>query len=791
MPNRRLKIEKKILNIKGMSCASCAVKIEKSLAKTAGVEKATVNLLTQKATIQGDADEKDLLGAVEKAGYEAEIAEEEHQMTHTMSNGGKMTGMSHEDHADHAKLETAAEIRMLKSKFLFGTIISVIILLLTYAMYLPGIKNIPNQFLNYLMFVLATPVQIYLGTQFYKGTWRGLKHFSANMDTLVAVGTSAAYLFSVAVTFFSEFFAKAGIEGQVYYDTAVVILTLIILGKFLEARAKGQASEAIQKLLKLQAKTATVLHDNKEVKIPIEEVEKGDMVIVKPGEKIPVDGIITEGYSSIDESMITGESIPVEKKIGDEVIGATINKTGSFKFRATKIGAEMALSQIVKLVQVAQGSKAPIQKLADIISGIFVPTVIGIALLAFILWFLLGPAPAFTFALFVFVTVLIIACPCALGLATPTAILVGTGLGAENGILIRDAESLEIFHKTKIIVFDKTGTLTKGEPTVTDVKKIGDSQWKIGDIVKYAASLEKGSEHPLAEAIVNYAESQKIQLEKSMKFNAIAGHGVEGVIDEKEIFLGNRKLMEREKIAINREIEEQIQALENEGKTVMILALDKSIAGLIAVADTLKEHSKEAVKELHEAGVKVMMITGDNIRTAKAIAKQLSIDDVLADVLPEDKARKIKELQLQQSSVVGPPASKAGDRLASIVAMVGDGINDAPALAQADIGVAIGSGTDVAMEAADVTLIADDLRKVPQAIRLSQATMKTIKGNLFWAFIYNVLGVPVAAGVLYPFFGILLSPIIASAAMAFSSVFVVLNSLRLKNTRNTYLSKLF
>ena len=786
-------MDKKTYKIKGMSCASCAVKIEKALLKTPGVEKAVVNFFMQEATVTGNVKDEDIKKAVESTGYEVEpnltfeVRSHGQHTMHQMPSGETMEGMSHDaptlrselrhevvgDHAEHRKIESEKEILTLKRKFLFGTVFSVIILVLTYPNFIPVLKNISMQSLNLAMLVLTTPIQIWLGWQFYRGTWRGLKHFSANMDTLIAVGTTAAYLYSAALTFFPSFFTSAGIKVEVYYDTAAVILTLIILGRFLEARAKGQASEAIQKLLKLQAKTALVVRENKEVKVPIEEVKVGDIVIVKPGEKIPVDGIITEGYSAIDESMITGESMPVEKKTGDEVIGSTINKTGTFQYRATKVGAETALAQIVKLVQEAQGSKAPIQKLADIISGYFVPVVILIAVLSFVIWLIYGPQPSFTFGLISFVTVLIIACPCALGLATPTAILVGTGLGAENGILIRDAEKLEIFHRTNTVVFDKTGTLTKGKPTVTDVTEIKNQKSKIkkDDILKYAASIEKGSEHPLAEAIVKYAEEKKIKTVKPSKFNAIAGHGVEGSIDSKEIFLGNRLLMKREKIAIDNQTEKQIQELENEGKTVMILAIDKNLTGLIAVADTLKENSKEAVAELHKMGIKVIMITGDNERTAKAIARQVGIDEVLAGVLPEDKASKIKELQL----------AVTGGRKASIIAMVGDGINDAPALAQADIGVALGSGTDVAMEAADVTLIADDLRKVSQAIRLSKATMRTIKGNLFWAFIYNILGIPVAAGVLYPFFGILLSPIIASAAMAFSSLFVVLNSLRLKS----------
>lgn len=753
--NNKKNQAKKILNIKGMTCASCVVRVEKSLAKIRGVEKVVVNLLTKQATVFGDVKDTDLINAVEQAGYSGEMAGENN--TRTMSSGEVILG---ESHAGHMKSESQPEIKILKIKFISGIVVSILIMILTYAMYVPIIKMLSEQTLNYLMFVLATPIQIWLGTQFYKGAWRGLKHFSANMDTLIAVGTTAAYLFSLAITFLPTFFEKSGIKGDVYFDTATVILTLIILGRFLEARAKGRASEAIQNLLKLQAKTATIIRNGKEEKILITEVQEGDIVLVRPGEKIPVDGIIVEGYSAIDEAMITGESLPVEKKVGDQVIGATINKTGSFKFRTTKVGAKTALAQIIKLVQEAQGSKAPIQKLADVISGFFVPVVIGIAVLAFILWLVFGPAPTFTFALVIFVTVLIIACPCALGLATPTAILVGTGLGAENGILIRDAESLEILGKTKMVVFDKTGTLTQGKPIVTNVIEINNNT------LLYAASLEKNSEHPLAEAIVRYAEDKKISLIKPEKFNALPGYGVEGVIGNKKIILGNRKLITKEKIVLSQNTEIQIQELEAKGKTVMILSVNQEINGLIAVADTLKEHSQEAIEKLHKMGIKTIMITGDNERTAYAIAEQVGIDEVLASVLPEEKAKKIKELQT-----------------INIVAMIGDGINDAPALAQANIGVALGTGTDVAMEAADVTLIADDLRKVPQAIQLSRATMKTIRGNLFWAFIYNILGIPIAAGIIYPFFGILLNPMIASGSMAFSSVFVVLNSLRLKKIK--------
>lgn len=802
-------MNKRTYKIKGMSCASCAIQIEKALAKIPGVDKAVVNYMTQEATVTGDINDQTAKHAVESVGYDIDLGtnHDMHKM-HQIPNGETMQGMSHvsfrhDDHAEHAKIETAAEIQIIKNKVIFGIIVSIIVMTLSFSAYIPYFQNISPQILNYTMLILATSVLIYIGRQFYLSAWRALKHFSANMDTLIALGTTAAYIYSAWVTLFPSFLSGTGIKAETYFDTTTVILTLIILGKFLEARAKGSASEAITKLIKLQAKTAIVVRGNIETKIPIEEVKVGDIIKVKPGEKIPVDGIITSGISSIDESMITGESIPVEKRAGDEVIGATINKTGTFQFRATKVGKDTALSQIVKLVSEAQGSKAPIQKMADKISGVFVPIVIGIAIIAFILWIIFGPAPAFTFALVTFVTVLIIACPCALGLATPTAILVGTGKGAENGILIRDAEKLEIFGKVNTIVFDKTGTLTRGKPIVTniivvsaslsqkDVRSTGAPQGlpvalathfllpsslqnmsSEQSILIIAASLEKSSEHSLAEAIVKKAEAEKIDLLKPDNFNAIPGHGIEGVIKNKKVYLGNRKLMAREKIEIEKNIEAQIQKLENEGKTVMILALDNIIIGLIAVADTVKEHAKEAINILHQMNIKTLMITGDNERTAKAIAKEVGIDEILADVLPEQKAKIIQNIQNSEIE---------NSRQGRVVAMIGDGINDAPALAQADIGVAIGSGTDVAIEAADVTLIADDLRKVAQAIKLSRATMRTIKGNLFWAFIYNILGIPVAAGILYPFFGILLNPMIASGAMAFSSLFVVLNSLRLKS----------
>ncbi|MFQ6113726.1 MAG: copper-translocating P-type ATPase, partial [bacterium] len=614
------------------------------------------------------------------------------------------------------------------------------------------------------LLVLATPVQFWVGWQFYRGFWAALKHKTADMNTLIAVGTSAAYLYSLAATVFPAFFTAAGQQPKVYFDTAAIIITLILLGRFLEAIAKGHTSEAIKKLMGLQAKTARVVRNGREIDVPVEEVQIGDVVVVRPGEKVPVDGLITEGRSALDESMLTGESLPVEKGVGDEVIGATINKTGSFKFRATKVGKDTALAQIIKLVQEAQGSKAPIQRLADKISGIFVPIVISIAVVTFVIWLAFGPTPALTFALLNFVAVLIIACPCALGLATPTAIMVGTGKGAEHGILIKGGESLETAHRLNTIIFDKTGTLTKGEPEVTDIMPF--NGYNEDTILSFAASAEKFSEHPLGEAIVDRAKTDGVRIEDPVEFHAIPGHGIEATVNDTVVLLGNRKFMRKRAVQLG-VLEAKAEELSNEGKTPMFVAENGKAAGIVAVADTLKEHSGKAVAALHRLGIEVIMITGDNWRTAEAIARQVGIDRVLAEVLPEDKALEVKKLQDERR----------------MVAMVGDGINDAPALAQADIGIAIGTGTDVAMEASDITLISDDLRAVVTAIQLSKKTMRIIKENLFWAFFYNSAFIPVAAGVLYPFFGILLNPVFAAVAMAASSVSVVSNSLRLRRFR--------
>ena len=737
---------KKTFSIKGMHCASCVMVLERSLKKVDGVLQATVNLATEKATVTYDpikvTDEK-LSSAVSNVGYQALITEE----------------IKTED--DEQK-EKQQELKSLKFKVIVSLILGGLILWGGF----PGLmKTAPMILQNFwVQLLLATPVQFWAGFAFYRATISALKHRTANMDTLVAIGTTVAYVYSVFVTVLPQLVTKVGIEPMPYFDTAAIIIGLILLGRYFEAKAKAGTSEAIKKLIGLQAKTARVLRDGKEIDLPISEVIIGDIIRVRPGEKIPVDGIIADGESSIDESMITGESMPVDKAKGDVVVGATMNKTGSFTFKATKVGGETMLAQIIKLVQEAQGSKAPIQRLADLVSSYFVPVVLMLAILTFAVWYIFGPAPTLLFALLNMVAVLIIACPCAMGLATPTAIMVGTGKGAEHGILIKDAESLETAHKINTIVFDKTGTLTKGEPEVTDIVSFGSTGQD--ELLKLAGSIEKGSEHSLAEAIVKAAEAKQFSLSKVEKFQAIPGHGVEGVINGKRIVFGNKRLIDKEGINIS-SASKQISDMEDNGKTVMMIGTENKLIGLIAVADIIKESAKEGLLALQKLGIEVAMITGDNKRTANAIGRKLGIERILAEVLPDQKESEVRKIQAE----------------GKVVAMVGDGINDAPALAAADVGIAMGTGTDVAIEAADITLINKDLRSVAMAVVLSKKTMRTIRLNLFWAFSYNVILIPVAMGALYPFFHLLLNPIFASVAMATSSVSVVSNSLLLKRKK--------
>jgi Cu+-exporting ATPase len=759
-------VEKVTIPISGISCATCVATIEEALRRSPGVVSATVNFATNAATVEFApvaATVADLRRTIREAGYEPLEAAE----------GSAL--------ADHEKTAREREIRALKRKLAVGIVLSVPIVLGSMHHWFPWVPEILQNF--WVLWALTTPVQFWVGAQFYRGAWAALRHRTSDMNTLIAMGTSAAYFYSLAMTIAPDFYRARGISPAVHYETAAVIITLILLGRLLEAIAKGRTSEAIKRLIGLQPKTARLVRDGEETDVPLDEVRIGDRVVVRPGEKIPVDGIVREGVSAVDESMLTGESLPVEKRPGDGVIGATLNKTGTFRFEATKIGKETVLAQIIRLVEEAQGSKAPIQRLADRVAGVFVPTVIGIAVLTFLVWLAVGPRPPFLFAMLNFVAVLIIACPCALGLATPTAIMVGTGKGAELGILIRNGASLETTHKVTTVVFDKTGTLTKGEPEVTDILRAASRELRAEtdepraaieeprgvsaeELLRVAASLERGSEHPLGEAIVTRAKKQGLTLSEVTEFEAVPGLGVRGRVDGRTVLLGNARFLAESGFDVH-PLAPAADELAAQGKTPMFVAMDGRAAGLIAVADTLKERSVEAIQALRRLGLELVMITGDNRRTAAAIATQVGIDRVLAEVLPEQKAGEVRKLQAE----------------GKVVAMVGDGINDAPALAQADVGIAIGTGTDVAMEASDITLIRGDLTSVVTAIELSKRTIRTIRQNLFWAFLYNVLGIPIAAGVLYPFTGLLLDPMIGSAAMALSSVSVVSNSLRLRRFR--------
>jgi len=741
------RVEEAIIPIRGMTCASCVEKIETQLRSLPGVIEASVNFGTEKASVRFLSSVHtlaDLAKAIRSIGYEP------------LEVSGESATV------DYEKEAREREIRELGIKTLIGALLSIPLMLGSFPEWFPWMPELVTRHVT--LFLLATPVHLWVGWQFHVGFWKALKHKTADMNTLVSVGTSAGYIYSVLVTFTPRLFAAEGLEAGVYFETVAILHTLIILGRFLEARAKGRTSEAIKKLMGLQAKTARVMRNGQEVDIPVEEVRVGDIIVVRPGEKIPVDGIVREGASAVDESMLTGESLPVEKRAGSEVFGATLNKTGSFRFEATNVGKETALAQIIKLVEAAQGSKPPIQKMADKIAGVFVPIVIVIALVSFGVWYLWGPQPALIFALSNFMAVLLIACPCAIGLAAPTAVMVGIGKGAENGILFRGAEALEFASKLTTVALDKTGTLTKGEPSVTDIVTADRLDPK--DLLRYAASAEKGSEHPLGEAVAKRAGEEGLELQPVDSFEAIPGHGIVAEVAGTRLLLGNLKLMRDHGIALDG-LEKEAERLADEGKSPMFIATNGRAAGIIAVADTLKENSREAVDALHSLGLEVVMITGDNKRTAQAMARQVGIDRALAEVLPQDKAEEVKRLQSE----------------AKVVAMVGDGINDAPALAQADVGIAIGTGTDVAMEASDITLISGDLRGIVTSIALSKRTMRTMKQNFFWAFIYNTILIPVAAGILYPVAGILMSPILAGAAMAFSSVSVVSNSLRLRRFR--------
>ena len=744
--------------VAGMTCASCVRRIEKALSKVPGVEQATVNLATEQAHVVFDpalAGVQQLDAAIEKAGYRVGAAPTPVQPAATAS---APAAPRQETRVDRQDVEREREITDLKRKSLVSLVVG---LAMMAVMYLPF--GFAMRDLAPFLLIAATAIQFWAGRTFYETAWAAAKHGTTNMNTLVAVGTSVAYGYSAFVTLWPQAAQDWGFQYHLYYESAVIIIALILLGRWLEARAKKQTGAAIRALMGLQAKTARVIRGGAEQDVPVESLIVGDLVRVRPGEKVPVDGSITEGRSALDESMLTGESLPVEKGEGDQVIGATLNKTGSFVFRATKVGEDTTLAQIVRLVEDAQGSKAPMQRLADTIAGYFVPAVLLLAALTFVGWLLFGTSPHLTHALQAAIAVLVIACPCALGLAAPVAIMVGTGKAAEHGVLIRGGEALEQTRRITAIVLDKTGTLTRGKPAVTEVITRGLGE---RELLRLAAAVEVGSEHPLGEAIVSRARQESPALPTAEFFQAFAGRGVQARVEGHEVVLGNRALMDDYHIDLG-DLDERAQALATNGVTPMYIAVDTAAAGIIAVADTMRPESSEAVAQLAALGLDVWMLTGDNRATAEAIARQAGITHVLAEVLPDQKADKVRELQGQ----------------GRVVAMVGDGINDAPALAQADLGIAIGTGTDVAMAASDITLIGGDLRGIVTAIALSRQTVTTIKQGLFWAFAYNVVLIPVAMGLLYPFFGVLLSPVLAAAAMAMSSVSVVTNALRLRGFR--------
>jgi len=760
--------EQQTLSVTGMTCASCARRVEQALKKVPGVVEACVNLAVDQVTVTYDSETvnfNNFKDVIENAGYG--IIETTESDTETAEDI-ELTARAH-------------ELARKQHRLIVGIIFGLPLFLLSMGrdlgliqpwflaespIMLTGQHQASADLLNWLFLLLATPVQFYSGSDYYLHTWKALKNKTATMDTLVALGSTTAYLYSCAILFSNS-------AQHLYFETSALIITLILVGKYLETRAKSQTSSALRALMDLRPKTACVLRSGEEQKIPVSEVRKGEMLLVRPGEKVPVDGIIVSGHSSLDESLVTGESLPVEKGEGDSVIGATVNTTGTFQFRATRVGKETALAQIIRLVQEAQGSRAPVQHLVDQVAAIFVPIVISLAFLTFLGWYFIGNSD-FTQAMIFAVAVLVIACPCALGLATPTAIMVGTGTGAEHGILIKNAESLERANAIQVVVLDKTGTITAGKPVVTDIvalqaweKVLNAGALRPEDLIlRLAASAERGSEHPLGAAIVQAAQDRSLKLVQPQRFQALAGQGIEAQIEGQKVFLGNLRLMQTQKITLL-DSEKTLIKLQNEGKTAMLVAVDGEVIGIVAVADTVKPTSAAAIAQLQRMGLQVAMLTGDNQQTAQAIARQVGIERVLAEVLPQDKVAEIRRIQQE----------------GSLVAMVGDGINDAPALAQANVGIALGTGTDVAMEAADITLMRGDLQGVAQAITLSKRTLQTIRWNLFWAFIYNLIGIPLAAGLLYPAFHLQLSPIIAAGAMAFSSVFVVTNSLRLRQMR--------
>ena len=740
------KTERIDLPVTGMTCAACAARIERSLSRTEGVEEASVNLASERATVRFDpavTSIDEIVGTIRGAGYDA-IVPSKTDSTEALRD-------------EHAQAQRA-DYERLRFKFVVAALLALPVLVIAMSHGRIAALDFPGA--RWLQLVLTTPVVLYCGAQFYRGAWAALRHRAADMNTLIALGTGSAYGYSIVVLLTGMPDAM-GMAAPLYFEAAAVIIALILLGRMLEARAKGRTSDAIKRLIGLAPRVASVIRDGSEIQIPIDAVVVGDSIVVRPGERIPVDGVVRDGGSAVDESMLTGESLPVDKTTGETVFGGTINTTGSLKFEATKVGGETMLARIIDMVEKAQGSKAPIARLADVVSGIFTPVVLCIAIATFAAWFVLAPVETrFTLALVNFVSVLIIACPCALGLATPTAIMVGTGLGAEHGILIRSGESLETAHRISTVVLDKTGTITRGVPVVTDVVGIsGDSSAMLAT----AAAAESGSEHPVAKAIVNAATEARLAMPTATGFQALPGQGMRARVDGREVLIGNAALIASSGIDLAA-LNEKLDVIAGRAETPVIVTVDGVVAGIIAVADEMRAESRPAIAELERMGIDVVMLTGDNEHTAAAIAKQAGIRSVVANVLPAQKAATVKQLR---------------DK-GKIVAMVGDGINDAPALAEADVGIAVGTGTDVAIEASDMTLLKGDLRRVVTAIALSRATMTTVKQNLFWAFIYNVIGIPIAAGVLYPVTGWLLSPVIASAAMSLSSVSVLTNSLRLR-----------